>query len=75
LRRERDALRVIAGRERDDAASLRIVSEQRQGIEGASEFERSYSLEILALDEHEGAGSGAASIRGEEADPEADAAT
>ena len=49
-RGQRDALRVIAGRRRDDPARTLLAGERRELVVGASELEREYRLKILALE-------------------------
>ena len=49
LRRERDCLRVVAGRVRDDAARERVVRERRDLVVRAAELERAAALEALRL--------------------------
>ena len=53
---ERDRLRVVAGREGDDAAAAFVGREARQGVVGAAELEGARALQVLALEEHLGAG-------------------
>ena len=52
---ERDRLRVIAGREGEDAAPPLGVGEPRQRVVGAAEFEGAAALQVLALEEQLGA--------------------
>ena len=54
-RRQRDRLRMVAGRERDDAGFALAPVEARQRIEGAAELEGAHALEVLALEEDLGA--------------------
>lgn len=51
-RRLRDALGVIAGRERDDAPGLLRIGQPRERIECAAELERAGALQDLRLDQH-----------------------
>jgi len=49
--RQRDRLRVVAGREGQDATlALRFV-ELRDRVEGAAELERAHALVVLALEQ------------------------
>jgi hypothetical protein len=48
-------LRVISGRERDDAAPPLIIVELRQRVERATKFEGAHALEIFAFEKHFGA--------------------
>ena len=50
LRRERDRLRVIARRRRDDAARARLGIQLREKIVRAAELERAAALQHLRLD-------------------------
>ena len=54
LRRMRDALGVVAGRERHHAAAARVQRDRRQLVEGAAELERSGPLQHFRLQEHPG---------------------
>ena len=49
-RGERDALGVVAGAGRDDAAGLLLVGEPRHPRVGAADLERPGALEVLALE-------------------------
>ena len=55
---ERDGLRVIAGGEGHDAAAAFVGREARERVVGAAELEGAAALEVLALEEHLGAGAG-----------------
>jgi hypothetical protein len=55
LRRERDRLGVVSGRERHHAGAALCVSEPRQRVEGAAKLERAAALEALALEHDLGA--------------------
>ena len=52
LRRERHALRVIAGAGGDDAARPLLVGEMRDLVVGAAQLEAEDRLQILALQQH-----------------------
>jgi hypothetical protein len=43
---------VVAGRERDHAATSHLVVQGRERVVGATELERADPLEVLALQEH-----------------------
>src|SRR4030095_4576539 len=50
-RRERHALRVIAGRVRDDAARALRRRQRQELVQGAADLERAGALQVLALEE------------------------
>ena len=50
-RRERDALRVVAGARRDDAARALGVRQVRDAVVGAAQLEAEDRLQVLALEE------------------------
>ena len=52
LAREGDALRVVAGRGRDDAARQRFARQARHLVIGAADLEREDRLEVFALEQH-----------------------
>ncbi len=54
-RRERDALRVVAGARRDDAAGALVGAERRDAVVGAADLEGAGALEVLGLHQHLGA--------------------
>ena len=56
LRRERHALRVIAGRRADDAAPLLLLGHQRELVERPADLVRADALEQLGLEPHVEAG-------------------
>ena len=49
---------VVAGRKRDDAAPPDVGGQLRHRVVRAAELERAGALEVLALEEHGGAGTG-----------------
>ena len=51
-RRQRDRLRMVAGRERDDTVAALLRVEARQRVERAAELECAHALQVLALEEH-----------------------
>jgi len=51
-RGQRDRLRMIARRKRNDAAAALFRIETRQRVECAAELERTHALQVLALEEH-----------------------
>ena len=51
-RGERDALGVVAGRGRDDAARLLVVGQLREAVVGAPDLVRAGALQVLALEVH-----------------------
>ena len=53
---EGDRLRVVPGREGDDAAAPFVGGEARKRVVGAAELEGAGALEVLALEEQAGAG-------------------
>ena len=61
--RQRDRLRVVAGRERDHAGLALARVEARQRVEGAAELERAHALQVLALEEDLGAELGVGGAR------------
>ena len=52
LAREGDALRVVAGRGRDDAALQRLARQARHLVVGAADLEGEDRLQVLALQQH-----------------------
>ena len=69
LARERDRLRVVAGRKREDAAAPLVSGEARQRVVGAAELEGAGALQVFALEEHAGAGSLVDAARGDDRRP------
>ena len=66
LRRQRHALRVVAGRGADDAALRDRVRQVRDLVVGAAQLEREHRLQVLALQQHrvaEARATGAAPVR------------
>lgn len=52
LRGQRDGLRMVARRKRDDARRALPLVELRQCVERAAKLEGAHALEVLALEEH-----------------------
>ena len=66
---ERDRLRVVAGREGDDAAAALVGGEARERVVGAAELEGAGALQVLALEEQVGAGARVDGARGRDRRP------
>ncbi len=60
---KRDALRVVAARERDDAARALLRRKRREKVIRAAKLERAHALQVLALDEDARAGQRSSSVR------------
>ena len=71
--RGRNALGMIAGRERDDAADALCRRDRRELVIGAAELERSGALQRLGLEENPSAGQGVERGRGEKRRAQRDA--
>ena len=69
----RDALRVIAGGEGDDAARALLGRDRRELVVGAAELERTGALQCLGLEKHARAGRGIEHRRGNERRAQRDA--
>ena len=63
---ERDRLRVVAGRKRQDAAAPLVGGEPRQRVVGAAELEGAGALQVLALEEDARAGALVDAARGDD---------
>ena len=72
-RRGRDALRMVAGRERDHAAGALFVRYRGQLVIGAAKLERAGALQRLGLEKHPRAGQRVERRASDEGGPQRDA--